>query len=217
MRASSYGGSKMINQANIWMQAEDGTMKGISCHHDGQIDHLGRILARYFNSTALAEALINVGPISFINDTADIKRLDNTAFIKPHNEEPLSAATFDAVRDSSVSGLTYYWNEFYWIVFTGVTGEWSSLEYELAENHCMQKEPLTGQTGWENEVRKEGEVTYLHKHEIMDRISVINHMFNDVVLNHTAVKSLTQEKVDRVSAALADLYQDAGAVCFKED
>lgn len=50
----------------IGVEQPDGTVKGITCWKDGQLDNTGRILLRHYNSEELASALVALGDISYL-------------------------------------------------------------------------------------------------------------------------------------------------------
>lgn len=54
----------MGTRSDIIVQQEDGAWKRIYCHWDGYPEHNGRILFEYYNSQALAEALVAPGDLS---------------------------------------------------------------------------------------------------------------------------------------------------------
>lgn len=54
----------MSTMCVIGVEQPDGTVKGITCWRDGQLENAGRLLQRYYNTEELASALVALGDIS---------------------------------------------------------------------------------------------------------------------------------------------------------
>jgi hypothetical protein len=224
----------MSTHAAIWMRNSEGTVTGIYCHYDGYLSHVGRILQAHYNDPEKVKALISLGDISYLGNTLESKAgqhvdnnintiVDKDRYTLAYGERPSEADDVESFMNGWKEEFNYFWNGNDWLFFDDV--KWVYLRNVLAEENIMvwQDDMVVEQqstAGWSDkkiEVRLSNEeVSDLHKHEILDRISVINHLFNDVVMDHPAAKLLTQDKLELVGKALADLYQDAGNMRFEE-
>lgn len=54
----------MSTRSLIAVEQNDGSVKSIYVHFDGYPDHNGRLLLEYYNSRELADALLELGPLS---------------------------------------------------------------------------------------------------------------------------------------------------------
>lgn len=59
------------------------------------------------------------------------------------------------------------------------------------------------------------EVDEFHRHELMDRIFVVQELFNNIVMDHPAGEDMKKE-LKKVDNALAAAYQRAGKLRFSK-
>lgn len=218
----------MSTHASIWMRNSDGKVSGIYCHFDGYLSHVGKILETYYADTEKVKALIDLGDISYLGNTLEIKNGphvsndvnrndDKNRYTAPYGGSPSFADDTDAILRDWKQEFNYFWNGKDWLYYDGI--KWGYLRNELTESKSADDvKPVS--TGWVDnvvEVRThEEKVSDLFKHELLDRISIINHLFNDIIIDHPAAKLLTPEKLKAAGEAIADLYQDAGTMRFEE-
>ena len=59
----------MATTSTIAIELQDGTVKQVYCHWDGDLNHNGRILFEHYTDPAILEELINLGNISSLGPT----------------------------------------------------------------------------------------------------------------------------------------------------
>jgi len=63
----------MSTRSDIIVHLTDGRYKRIYCHHDGYIDHNGKMLYEHYNTQELAEALVKLGDLSGLGEVTGVK------------------------------------------------------------------------------------------------------------------------------------------------
>jgi len=61
----------MGTHASIAIEREDGTILASYVHYDGYIRHTGRMLTQYYASEQLAEKLVSLGNLSFLDRSCE--------------------------------------------------------------------------------------------------------------------------------------------------
>lgn len=56
----------MATRSSITVKSVSGKYRGVYCHNDGYPSYNGNILLKYYNSQALAEALVDLGHLSVL-------------------------------------------------------------------------------------------------------------------------------------------------------
>lgn len=84
----------MATNSMILKREADGTMRGIYCHYDGDLGHVGRILFNHYKDPAKVDRLIDLGYIEMLGE--EVSPDPN----KPHTTEaPQSGVTLAYYRD----------------------------------------------------------------------------------------------------------------------
>lgn len=56
----------MSTRSYILVEQDNGTYKGVYCHSDGYLEHNGALLMDYFNSREMADKILELGDLSFL-------------------------------------------------------------------------------------------------------------------------------------------------------
>jgi hypothetical protein len=106
----------MATPCTITAQMSDGKFRSIYCHYDGNIEHVGKILAENYTSQDKIESLIALGNLASLGETTDSH--PNHSFANPiagycgayvrDAGEPNTASTkgYDTHREA-LDGLNY--------------------------------------------------------------------------------------------------------------
>lgn len=81
----------MATRSNIGVLQDDGTIKAIYCHWDGDPEHVGATLANHYDSHEKASELIALGDISSLSTTLE---LTAEAVYKGEDKQGTQARTF---------------------------------------------------------------------------------------------------------------------------
>jgi len=91
----------MATRARIGVMLDDGTVKQVYCHHDGDVEGVGLTLIENYDSIELAKELINLGDISSLG------RVISTN--EPHSyKNPVDGVTVFYGRDRGDTGIQPY-------------------------------------------------------------------------------------------------------------
>lgn len=58
----------MSTRSSIAIKQADGTVRAMYCHHDGYLDHVGRMLLNHYNTEERIKALLDLGDISSLHE-----------------------------------------------------------------------------------------------------------------------------------------------------
>lgn len=61
----------MSTNASITVKRADGLYKSVYCHNDSYVRHTGRMLLAHYSTQELAEALVEPGDLSFVDEKCD--------------------------------------------------------------------------------------------------------------------------------------------------
>jgi len=102
----------MSTNSTISVVCKDGIVKSVYCHYDGYIDHTGNILKQYYNTSELAEKLVDKGDISYLQPT-----IKNTIFYHRDYKEPKQVKKYDSLQDYTVHYIKYglFWTDYDYI------------------------------------------------------------------------------------------------------
>lgn len=118
----------MSTNSTIAVKLADGSVNQVYCHWDGYLEHNGVILQKHYNSQELAEALVNLGDISFLCKN-----------INPDGEHtfdnPKEGVTIFYGRDRGESGVNArkFWNE----EMFRLSGEKEEYDYLFADGEWL--------------------------------------------------------------------------------
>jgi len=102
----------MSTRSNIVYDTGE-SVRVVYCHHDGYLDHNGRILFDHYNSEDKVEALINIGDFSSLKPTVEETRK------KPMNCEQETYHSLDQYMhwvDGCDIEYIYLWDKYMWWV-----------------------------------------------------------------------------------------------------
>lgn len=121
----------MATRSFIAVQNPDTTYTAVYCHWDGYPEGVGDRLVRFYNSTAAARALLNIGDFSALETS-----LERTA----ENRYDISSSTENTVEDLweafSACEYGYIWNGEQWECHSG-----EGMQYNL---YAPRIHPLAG-------------------------------------------------------------------------
>jgi len=106
------------------------SVRAIYCHHDGYLDHNGRILFEHYNSEDKVEALIELGDFTSLKPTIEETR---KKVMRSHSFEP-AYRTLDhymhQVHGSDIEYI-YLWDKYMWWISRSIAlNLWDRSEYE---------------------------------------------------------------------------------------
>jgi len=117
----------MSTRSNIVYDTGD-SVRAVYCHHDGYLDHHGRILFDHYNSEDKVEALINIGDFSSLKPTVEETRK------KLMNCEQETYRTLNHYMhqvDGSDIEYIYLWDKYMWWISRNIEiNLWDRSEYE---------------------------------------------------------------------------------------
>ena len=117
----------MSTRSNIVYDTGE-SVRAVYCHHDGYLDHNGRILFDHYNSEDKVEALINIGDFSSLKPTIEETRK------KPMNCEQETYRTLNHYMhqvDGSDIEYIYLWDKYMWWISRSIAlNLWDRSEYE---------------------------------------------------------------------------------------
>jgi len=116
----------MATRSKIGVMNTDGTVKGIYCHWDGYPEGVGRMLVQHYNSTELANKLMDLGNLSSIGSEIGHKHsFDHhdpsmcTAYGRDRGEANCEARLYASRREFSVANswedYIYLWDADAWL------------------------------------------------------------------------------------------------------
>lgn len=126
----------MSTRSYILIEQDDGQYKGIYCHSDGYLEHNGALLMDYFNSREMAEKILELGDLSFLQpnlypdpekgphsfDYNARQELVTVAYGRDRGEKDIEAKIHDLKRLEKDS-----WGEYFYIFTKDDT--WKYFEY----------------------------------------------------------------------------------------
>ena len=108
------------------------SVRAVYCHHDGYLDHNGRILFEHYNSEDEVEALIELGDFTSLKPTVEETR-----------EKTMRSVSFESDRgfrtldqymhqvDGSDIEYIYLWDKYMWMISRSISFNlWNRSEYE---------------------------------------------------------------------------------------
>jgi hypothetical protein len=118
----------MATRSSISVKMADGSFKGVYCHFDGYLAHVGKMLATHYASQQLAEQLIAGGDISELH--ASCEGAPGHSFAHPvagqtvyygrdrneHGVQATSAHTYDLLVRDIGQDFDYLWDGQQWTV-----------------------------------------------------------------------------------------------------
>jgi len=117
----------MSTRSNIVYDTGE-SVRAVYCHHDGYLDHNGRILFEHYNSEDKVEALINIGDFSSLKPTVEETRK------KLMNCEQETYRTLNHYMhqvDGSDIEYIYLWDKYMWWISRNIEiNLWDRSEYE---------------------------------------------------------------------------------------
>ena len=121
----------MSTRSNIVYDTGD-SVRAVYCHHDGYLDHNGRILFDHYNSEDKVEALIELGDFTSLKPTVEETR-----------EKTMRSVSFESDRgfrtldqymhqvDGSDIEYIYLWDKYMWWISRNIEiNLWDRSEYE---------------------------------------------------------------------------------------
>jgi hypothetical protein len=133
----------MSTRSNIVYDTGE-SVRAVYCHHDGYLDHNGRILFEHYNSEDEVEALIELGDFTSLKPTLEETRK------KLMNCEPEIYRTLDQymhlVHGSDIEYI-YLWDKYMWWISRNIEiNLWDRSKYEKGYREWIfyhsQFEPL---------------------------------------------------------------------------
>ena len=143
----------MGTRSSIAIKTEDG-IKAIYCHWDGYVDHNGKILKEFYNTTDKVKELIALGDLSRLGtEIGDVHPFDKKheepeldltnnwcmAYGRDRGETGTEAQTFESISDW-VEAEAERWCEYFylfdgqdWIVSNGTKDESGCFEFDFLE------------------------------------------------------------------------------------
>ena len=143
----------MGTRSSIAIKTEDG-IKAIYCHWDGYVDHNGKILKEFYNTTDKVKELIALGDLSSLGtEIGDVHPFDKKheepeldltnnwcmAYGRDRGEKDTEARTFETIAEW-VNYFTESYCEFYylfdgqdWIVSKGKKDADGNFEFDFLE------------------------------------------------------------------------------------
>ena len=121
------GGSKMSTRSSITVQVGE-KVKTIYCHFDGYPSHNGRLLLENYNSQEKAEALVNLGDLSSLDESIECPPGHSYASVVPgysvaygrdRGEEGVEAivrSSFSNALKMNKQQYNYFWSDGRWMV-----------------------------------------------------------------------------------------------------
>ena len=120
----------MSTRSNIVYDTGD-AVRAVYCHHDGYLDHNGRILFEHYNSEDKVEALIELGDFTSLKPTIEETR---KKVMRSHSFEPEVYRTLDQYMyqvDGCHIEYIYLWDKYMWWVSRSIAlNLWDRSEYE---------------------------------------------------------------------------------------
>jgi hypothetical protein len=143
----------MGTRSSIAIKTEDG-IKAIYCHWDGYVDHNGKILKEFYNTTDKVKELIALGDLSSLGtEIGDVHPFDKKheepeldltnnwcmAYGRDRGETGTEAQTFESISNW-VEAEAERWCEYFylfdgqdWIVSNGTKDESGCFEFDFLE------------------------------------------------------------------------------------
>ena len=107
------------------------SVTAVYCHHDGYLDHNGRILFEHYNSEDKVEALIELGDFTSLKPTIEETR---KKVMRSHSFEPEIYRTLDQYMyqaHGSDIDYIYLWDKYMWWVSRNIgINLWDRHKYE---------------------------------------------------------------------------------------
>ena len=120
----------MSTRSNIVYNTGD-SVRAVYCHHDGYLDHNGRILFEHYNSEDKVEALIELGDFTSLKPTIEETR---KKVMRSHSFEPEIYRTLDQYMyqaHGSDIDYIYLWDKYMWWVSRNIgINLWERSKYE---------------------------------------------------------------------------------------
>jgi len=120
----------MSTGSTITVLREDGKYQSVYCHFDGYPAGVGRMLKEHYNTQELAEAVVSLGDISFLDKSIECP--DGHSFVNPvlgysvfyhrdRGEEPEIPTICESLEEILLSlnkqAYNYIWNGSDWFLF----------------------------------------------------------------------------------------------------
>lgn len=152
----------MGTRSSIAIKTEDG-IKAIYCHWDGYVDHNGKILKEFYNTTDKVNELIALGDLSSLRqepgEAHDFDRGDDSlgltdnwcmAYGRDRGEKDTEAQTFETIAEW-VEAEAERWCEYFylfdgqdWIVSNGKKDSSDCFEFDFLEVAILKE--IVGQS-----------------------------------------------------------------------
>ena len=119
----------MATRSTIAVKCTDGKVRQIYCHNDGYPSHVGNILSKHYNTQEKAEALVNLGDASSINENLEPQGEDHSyedreenvcVFYHRDREEdweyvkPTESETYSEAQEKLSESYNYYFEDGNW-------------------------------------------------------------------------------------------------------
>jgi len=142
-------GLKMATRSTIWLQNEDGTVKGIYCHFDGYPSNNGKILLKHYTNKEKIEKLIALGALSKLEAKIEPENGEAHSFESPvdgvciayHRDRGKDLHIFelsnvDAIDKYTIEEWGYLFKDNKWYVKDFYDfADWTELTQEICDNN----------------------------------------------------------------------------------
>tara|TARA_R110000868_G_scaffold87457_3_gene244610 strand:- start:766 stop:1146 length:381 start_codon:yes stop_codon:yes gene_type:complete len=114
----------MATRSHIGKKLENGSIKYIYCHWDGQLNHNGKVLKEHYTDEAKIDALLELGNISILGEEIGEKQdFDNInahndkwclAYGRDRGEPNTKAKQVTSIEDMLQQSYHYVWDNGVW-------------------------------------------------------------------------------------------------------